>query len=107
MAVTLIADSGATKCEWCLLEDDQRKTIVTTGINPYFLTGSQIQNLLQKELLPALNETFPEQIFFYGSGLGNKDHVKVIHAVLKKLFPQSYTSDRYRHTGRCTGCLRK
>ena len=36
MRVTLIADSGATKCEWCLLVDGKKKkTILTDGLSPY------------------------------------------------------------------------
>jgi glucosamine kinase len=41
MAVQLIADSGATKCEWCLVNGNRKKTIVTHGINPYFVTAEQ------------------------------------------------------------------
>lgn len=87
MAVVLIADSGATKCEWCLLEQTGKLTILTTGINPYFLSKEQIIALLQKELLPSLSAVQPDAVFFYGSGLGNTDNQKVIQASLKQLFP--------------------
>jgi glucosamine kinase len=35
--VQLIADSGSTKCEWCLINNGKKKTILTQGISPYFL----------------------------------------------------------------------
>ncbi len=90
MAVSLLADSGATKCEWCLLNDNEKKIILTTtGINPYFLSQQQIVDLLQKELLPSLLNTTPETIFFYGTGLGNEANAKAIRAVLKHLFPKA------------------
>ncbi|MDP4247183.1 MAG: hypothetical protein Q8932_15175 [Bacteroidota bacterium] len=38
----LIADSGATKCEWCLLREGRKKTIYTQGISPYFLDAGEI-----------------------------------------------------------------
>ncbi len=92
MAATLIADSGATKCEWCLLNNDECTTILTTGINPYFLTKQQIVELLQKELLPSLSFTSPEHVFFYGTGLGNEDNKKTISAVLRHLFQKAKVS---------------
>ena len=46
MAV-LIADSGATKCEWCLIDPGKKPRIVfTQGISPYFLNSQQIEAIL-------------------------------------------------------------
>lgn len=89
MTTVLIADSGATKCEWCLLHNNTQKTVLTTGINPYFLSGAQIISLLEKELLSFLDDVLPQQIFFYGSGLGNEDNAKTVQTVLKHLFPNT------------------
>ena len=88
MAAMLIADSGATKCEWCLVNGNEQTTIVTTGINPYFLSREQIIALLQKEFSPLLS-LLPEQVFFYGTGLGNEDNKTTIQAVLQQLFPSA------------------
>ncbi len=89
MAATLIADSGATKCEWCWLQDNERKTIITTGINAYFLSKQNIIQLLQTELLPQLNGSSPEEVFFYGAGLGNADNKKAVEALLKEIFAKA------------------
>lgn len=84
----LIADSGATKCEWCYKDDDGKKeTIFTTGISPYFLNSRQIAELLKKELMPVLQNAEVNKVFFYGTGLGNPDNVKIISKALKKVFP--------------------
>ncbi len=92
MPVRLIADSGATKCEWCVLENGKKKkTIYTQGISPYFLSGPQIISLLEKELLPKLKNITVQEIYFYGTGLGNPNNVKIVKAVFKKLFPKSKT----------------
>ncbi len=92
MPVRLIADSGATKCEWCVLENGKKKkTIYTQGISPYFLSGPQIISLLEKELLPKLKNISIQEIYFYGTGLGNPNNVKIVKAVFKKLFPKSKT----------------
>ena len=86
LPVTLIADSGATKCEWMLLHNKKRKLIFTTGISPYFLNGEEIKDLLERELLPKLKNVVVEQLFFYGTGLGNPNNLEIIKNVFKNLF---------------------
>jgi len=87
MSIKLIADSGATKCEWCLLENGKKKTILTQGISPYFLNTEQIVGLLQKELIPKLKNAKVTNIYFYGTGLSNPNNSGIIKTAFKKLFP--------------------
>jgi N-acetylglucosamine kinase-like BadF-type ATPase len=89
MPVKLIADSGATKCEWCLLQKGKKKSIITQGISPYFLSGNQISELLSKELIPRLKQVQVDELFFYGTGLASLNNAKILKAVLKKLFPKA------------------
>ena len=84
--VQLIADSGSTKCEWCLLQNGKKKIIITQGISPYFLNTAQIILLLQNELLPKIKNVAIETINFYGTGLGNPANIKIIKTALKQLF---------------------
>jgi N-acetylglucosamine kinase-like BadF-type ATPase len=86
MSIKLIADSGATKCEWCLVQNGKKKTIFTQGISPYFLKEAQIVELLKKELMGKLKNSIPDIVFFYGTGLSNPKNVKIIRSALKKLF---------------------
>ena len=69
--VKLIADSGATKAEWCLLRNGRKKTIITQGISPYFLNTEQITDLLLKELKPKLKNTNIDEVYYYGTGCAN------------------------------------
>ena len=85
----LLADSGATKCEWCLLNGKKKQTVFTQGISPYFLNTGQIVELLKNELLPTLNNTTIGEIHFYGTGLSNPNNVKTILKALKQIFPSS------------------
>lgn len=89
MSVKLIADSGATKCEWCLLEDGKKKKVMTTGISPYFLDSAQIEQLLLKSLVPKLKDAVIDEVYFYGTGLSNQNNVQVLKTVLKKVFKKS------------------
>ncbi|MBV9987143.1 MAG: N-acetylglucosamine kinase [Chitinophagaceae bacterium] len=87
----LIADSGATKCEWRLVGRDKKKTIITQGISPYFLDELQVTVILTKELLPKLGKAQVKELFFYGTGLANATNVTIIRKALKNLFPKAKT----------------
>jgi glucosamine kinase len=85
--VKLIADSGATKTEWCLLKIGKKKIKTTQGISPYFFTEEKIIQLLQTELWPS----FPElasttEIHYYGTGMGSPVNVKMLKKALKHVF---------------------
>lgn len=82
----LIADSGATKCEWCLINKGRKKIIFTQGISPYFLNSEGVQLILQKELLPAIKKYAVEAIYYYGTGCGNPANVKMIKKAIAKVF---------------------
>lgn len=89
MTATLIADSGATKCEWRLVHDKEIQTIITTGISPYFLSEEKISAVLRTELLVNMPEVTVNKVAFYGTGLGNTDNLKLIEVLLQKTFPEA------------------
>ncbi|MBY0478381.1 MAG: N-acetylglucosamine kinase [Chitinophagaceae bacterium] len=85
----LIADSGATKAEWCLLKGKKKKTIFTQGISPYLMTTEQMVKMLSKELRPKLKNETIHEIFFYGTGCSSPQNVKNVIKALKELFPKT------------------
>jgi len=85
----LIADCGATKAEWCLLDGAHTRTIFTQGISPYFLNADQIHHLLLKELCPKLKKKVIDEIFYYGTGCANPDNAKSVKRAIQKTFPAS------------------
>ncbi len=85
--VKLIADSGATKAEWCLLNNGKKKTIFTQGISPYFLNTEQITALLTKELLPKLKNVRIDEVYYYGTGCANPDNAKSVKKAIRKIIP--------------------
>ncbi|MBK8311514.1 MAG: N-acetylglucosamine kinase [Chitinophagaceae bacterium] len=84
--VKLIADCGATKGEWCLINNGKKKTIITQGISPYFLNTEQIIDLLQKELKPKLKNIEVGEVFYYGTGCANPTNVKSVKKAISKVF---------------------
>ena len=95
----LIADSGSTKAEWCLLSNGRKQIIETQGASPYFLNEQQIMAMMQRELLPALKKKIPDQVFFYGTGCAAAENRAMIKRVIKKLFPQSQVEVEHDLTG--------
>jgi len=84
--IILIADAGATKTEWCILQNGKSKSVITTGISPYFLNTEQIAELLQRELIPKMKKVVPNSIFYYGTGCTNPGNKKIIKTSLRKVF---------------------
>jgi N-acetylglucosamine kinase-like BadF-type ATPase len=87
--VKLIADSGATKTEWCLLERNKKRSILTAGISPYFLCTAEIIALLKQELLPRVKKVAIQEVFYYGTGCANPANAKIVHKALKELFSEA------------------
>lgn len=86
MAIKLIADSGSTKAEWCLLDGKKKRTFITEGLSPYFLSGEQIQKILEDKLKAKMKNITPDEIFFYGTGCSNPDNVKLVKKAIQKVF---------------------
>lgn len=65
----LIADSGSTKTDWCVVEHGQIvQQVVTKGINPFFQSGEEIGREMETALIPQLKSTTFQAIYFYGAG---------------------------------------
>ena len=86
MPVTLLADSGATKAEWCLLQNGRKKTYFTQGISPYFLTTEQMVLILQNELAGQLKKITVDEIHYYGTGCANPENAKNVKKALQQVF---------------------
>ncbi len=83
----LIADSGATKCEWCLLHNGKKKRIDTQGISPYFLDAAGIRQLISRELLPRLKKAAVDVVYFYGTGCMSVDNRRIVQKAIRQVFP--------------------
>lgn len=88
----LIADSGATKTDWCfgttLLN---QQTVYTEGINPFHTDKANIERILRHQLLPQLPSVAPSEctaIYFYGAGC-IPERTEGITDILKSIFPQT------------------
>ncbi|MDE3212289.1 MAG: N-acetylglucosamine kinase, partial [Bacteroidota bacterium] len=84
--IKLIADSGSTKTEWCLIKGRKKTVFITTGMSPYFLNGSQMIEIIEREVLPILKKVKIEELFYYGTGCGNPENLNMVRKVLAHCF---------------------
>ena len=84
--IKLIADSGSTKTEWCLLNGKKKTIITSQGMSPYFINGIQMENIIKHEVLPVLKKIEVEEIYYYGTGCSNPANVKMVKKALKNCF---------------------
>ena len=81
----LIADSGSTKTDWCVVEKGELvQQIFTKGTNPFFQSEEEISNEIATALLPELKTNEFDAVYFYGAGCGFPDKIAVVHRALTK-----------------------
>jgi len=82
----IIADSGATKCQWTLILGKKKFSIKTIGISPYFLKTNEIIETIQKAFSKKVKLESIDAVYFYGTGLSNTSNVSAIKKALKTVF---------------------
>lgn len=61
----LIADSGSTKTDWCVVGQGQLvRQIVTKGMNPFFQSEEEIENEIATALIPHLKTNVLDAVIF-------------------------------------------
>lgn len=86
---TLIADSGASKTDWSLLQNEEVVlSFITNGISPIYQTQKEISEEIKKYVYPQLQEKTPDAIFFYGSGC-IPEKIECVKSTIKYSFPTS------------------
>lgn len=84
----LVADSGATKCDW-KYEAEELPKYSTMGFNPFFQTKEIIYSETKgnSDLMAKASEV--SELFFYGSGCSSKDRKDYVKDALQPLFPNA------------------
>jgi len=87
----LIADSGSTKTDWCLLEAGRPPYFFDTeGYNPYFVDTDHIVRSLSAALPGSVVRDAVRRVFFYGAGCF-EDKAGIVAAALAGVFVHSQT----------------
>ena len=82
----LLADSGSTKTDWCLVDNGQVSlTVKTCGFNPFYQTEDEIAEELRTALVPKLSSSTVDDVFFYGAGCTPEKSTIVMGALKRAL----------------------
>lgn len=87
----IIADSGATKTDWRVLEGENEVKFETTGLSPFFNTNENFQQALKSGFPSNLNPANVDEVFFYGSGCALEERGQMVESYLKNFFTNAKT----------------
>ncbi|MCE7059393.1 N-acetylglucosamine kinase [Dyadobacter sp. CY343] len=78
----LIADSGSTKTDWCLISAGQEVCkFVTEGYNPFFVDSKYIFDSLGNSIPQFIDTSKISDVVFYGAGCQDEKKVLVTNAL--------------------------
>lgn len=87
MPSLLIADSGSTKTDWCLLAKNRApRHFRTQGLNPFFTTEKACFRLLEKELDIDPSKEPIGKLIFYGAGIKDERRSEFLKTIFRKHF---------------------
>lgn len=83
----LIAESGSTRTEWALVEDNRLvQRVFTEGLNPFFQTRREISRSVRLGLPEIFFKKKLEQVYYYGAGCTSYEKKNVLGASLVAQF---------------------
>ena len=84
----VIADGGATKCDWAFVENGEIvERLKMEGINPFSVPEEHIREVIERDFLPVASRYDISHIWFYGAGCGFGGDI--IRRVLSQLLPST------------------
>lgn len=85
----LIADSGSTKTDWCLINEDKKRFYFRSkGLNPYNISMENAKTEIETAVVPNICDEV-KTIVFYGSGCSAKVKQEEVKAILEPYFPSA------------------
>lgn len=78
----LIADSGATKTDWALVQEGKPVYVRTGGLHPAYMNPEN----MAKELNSAFGKFTPDIIYFYGAGCYSEEASRPVYSLFSQLF---------------------
>lgn len=79
----LIAESGSTRTEWALVEDNHLvQRVFTEGLNPFFQTRREISRSVRLGLPESFFKKKLDQVYYYGAGCSSYEKKNILGASL-------------------------
>lgn len=102
----LIADSGATKTHWVLIDGEKVvKEVYTPGFNPYYYPTEEFERSIEDSLKKDIPENQPTHVYFYGSGISSESNKNIVKKAILKSFPQVVVNTYHDLTGAAVALL--
>lgn len=87
--IKIIADSGSTKTEWCLLTNNKPRIFYTQGLSPYFLSKEQMETVIKIGVMTKTKKIEVDEVHFYGTGCKSAENKQMLKEVLQSAFDKS------------------
>jgi len=89
----IVADSGTTKTDWCLVQNNEVKlSFRTAGFNPFFINTGFIINELNSVFSEKFDAKCIESVFFYGAGCSSPERCNIVSEGLTAVFSKAVIS---------------
>ncbi len=86
--MNLIIDSGATKANWTLADQQEiQLQIQTQGLHPLLMTDENLRALSEEARQRGINKL--DHIFYYGTGCKVESSRQRLNAILQQVFPEA------------------
>lgn len=86
----LIADAGATKIQWVVLNEGKvMQRTETAGFNPYTMEPRILLDAAEKDLVPFINPGYITDVFYYGAGCSTQFKCNIVEDVLTDVFEKA------------------
>ncbi len=83
----LIADSGATKTDWYLINGSEiLERLSSKGISPVFQKQQEITDEIKSNIYPIFKKWSIDEIYFYGSGC-TPDNIPIVKEAIHQSLP--------------------
>jgi len=83
----IVADSGSTKTDWALINEDSVEYVKSIGLNPYFLSKEELAKGIYSALKNVDMDDI-EGIYFFGAGTSSATNKEKIKSVFTEFFPK-------------------
>ena len=84
-----IADSGATKTDWRVLDAQRTEQFQTIGLSPYFTSANDLHAALRSAFPSNIDPSRVSHVHFYGTGCGSHEHGQLMAQRLRAFFTQA------------------
>ena len=85
----LIADCGATKCDWAVSDGNSTNFFSGNGFNPVHTGAEAVERAVSQAIVGNVDPGTIDEIFFYGAGCIGGDASEKVSGVLAKIFPSA------------------